>query len=119
MGGWVGGLFIIYTFLLWGMLETRPSDERAVVSGHAAGVMVQNLAERDSARICQIWDRDVNGPGFSISTSIVSISNTSSMPIRLLYSQMLNQNACIVCVLRKLGPGVTYITMCMRGMLFF
>ena len=30
----MGGLFIIYMLLLWGMLETRPSDERAVVSQH-------------------------------------------------------------------------------------
>ena len=39
----------------------------------------------DSARICvPIWDRDGSGPGFSVATNIVFVSNTSSIPIRLL-----------------------------------
>ena len=38
----------------------------------------------DSARICQIWDRDGSGLGFPFVSHIVSVSNTSTIPIRLL-----------------------------------
>ena len=66
-----------------------------------AGVMVP-----DSARLCRILDRDRSGPGFSGFTNIVSVNNPSRIQYDF-YSQIVNTNACAVCVLRKLGPAVT------------
>ena len=38
-----------------------------------------------SVRICRIWDRHSNGPGFSLVANIVSVSNTSIILICFLF----------------------------------
>ena len=40
----------------------------------------------DSARICRMRDRNGSRPGFYFVTNLVSVSNTSSIPIWLLFA---------------------------------
>ena len=62
----------------------------------------------DLTRFCRIWDRNGSGPGLSVVTNIVSVSNTSSIPIIMIVIRKFSIK--MLSVLRKLGPGVMYVT---------
>ena len=72
-----------------------------------SGVVVSDSAgpifDRNENR--RIWDRNGSRPGFVIVTS-TAIHKVFQYDC---YSQVFNKNACKVSVLRKRGPGVTYV----------